>query len=72
MDYQSRRRAAELGLSESELVVAKAELDDLRDGIFVLEAAIEDVERDLRSSSTKQEYVEALEWLLDAAKPLVS
>jgi hypothetical protein len=37
-----------------------------------LEAAIEDVERDLKSSGTKQDYVEAIEWLLDACRPLTT
>jgi len=65
-------RAQEAGLTEAELVVTREELDLLHDKLYVLEAAIEDVERDLTGSSTKQEYVEALEWLLDAARPLVS
>ena len=45
-------------------------MDDLRDRLYVLEAAIEDVERDLGSGSTKADYREAVEWLLDAARPL--
>lgn len=71
-DYIARLRAQDAGLSEAELVVTRDELDALHDKLYVLEAAIEDIERDLSSSSTKQEYVEAVEWLLDAAKPLVS
>ena len=58
-------------MSEAELVVTRAELDALNDKLYVLEAAVEDVERDLRASSTKQDYVEAVDWLLDAAKPLL-
>jgi hypothetical protein len=68
----ARLRAAEAGLSEAELVVTREELDDLHDKLYVLEAAIEDIERDLRGSPTKHEYVEALDWLLDACRPLVS
>jgi hypothetical protein len=71
-DYESRRRSKELGLSEHELVMTRDELDALRDRLYVLEAAIEDVERDLEGSPTKQEYAEALDWLLDACRPLVS
>jgi len=59
-------------LSEAELIVTREELDALHDQLYVLEAAVEDVERDLKVSSTKQDYVEALHWLLDAAQPLVS
>lgn len=71
-DYEARRRAQELGLSESELVMTRAELDRLHDLLYVLEAAVEDVERDLRGSPTKREYVEAVDWLLDAARPLTA
>ena len=31
LDYQARRRATEVGLSEHELIVARRELDDLYD-----------------------------------------
>jgi hypothetical protein len=64
-------RAAEAGLSEAELVVTREELDTLHDQLYVLEAAIEDIERDLKGSPTKQEYAEAIDWLLDACRPLI-
>jgi hypothetical protein len=44
-DYEARRRATELGLSESELVVAREELESLRDRLFLLRCAVEDVDR---------------------------
>lgn len=69
-DYIARLRAQEAGLSEAELVVTREELDALHDQLYVLEAAIEDVDRDLKASATKQDYVEAVEWLLDACRPL--
>jgi len=69
-DYEARQRAAELGLSESELVVARGELEDLKDKLYVLEAAVEDVERDLAASSEPDEMRTALDWLLAAARPL--
>ena len=71
-DYIARLRAQEAGLSEAELIVTREELDALHDQLYVLEAAIEDVERDLRRSATKQDYVEAIEWLLDACRPLTT
>ncbi|HUF32380.1 MAG TPA: hypothetical protein VMN58_04130 [Acidimicrobiales bacterium] len=72
MDYAARRRSAELGLSESELVVARAELDDLHDRLYVLECAVEDVERDLAMAGDDPDEVRrALDWLLDAARPLI-
>jgi hypothetical protein len=70
-DYVARQRRAEVGLSESELIVTRQSLDDLRDRVYVLEAAIEDVERDLGEAPTAQEVRDALEWLLAAARPLV-
>ena len=66
------RRRDELGLSEEELIVARRALDELRDQLYVLEAAVEDVERDLGAGQpTAQELHEAVQWLLDAARPLV-
>ena len=68
-DYVARQRSAELGLGEAELIIARAALDDLKDRLYVLEAAIEDVERDLAEDDP--DVRQALEWLLAAAKPLV-
>ena len=71
-DWVARHRAAELELSENELVVARSELDALHDELYVLACAVEDVERDLvdRSNATPRELTDAIEWLLDAARPL--
>lgn len=69
-DYEARQRAAEVGLSEHELIMTRAAMDDLRDRLYVLEAAIEDVERDLAGTPTKADYADAVSWLLDAARPL--
>jgi hypothetical protein len=70
-DYEARRRREELGLAEGELVMARAQLDDLADKLYVLEAAVEDVERDLAESSEGSDYRAATAWLLDAARPLL-
>jgi hypothetical protein len=71
-DWVGRQRARELQLSEGELVVARAALDALHDDLFVLACAVEDVERDLRATRrpTTRELQEALDWLLEAARPL--
>jgi hypothetical protein len=69
-DFEARQRAAEAGLAESELVITRRALDELLDQLYVLEAAVEDVERDLRGTPTKQDYVDAVQWLLQAARPL--
>jgi hypothetical protein len=70
--YVAGRRRDELGLSESELIVARHELDELRDKLYVLEAAIEDVERDLAEAEGEQELREAVDWILAAARPLIA
>ena len=46
-DYEARRRARELDLGDHELIVARDALDALRDELYVLACAVEDVERDL-------------------------
>ena len=65
-----RQRATEVGLAEGELVVTRAELDALHDLLYVLEAAVEDVEHDLAQATTVTEVRDAARWLLDAARPL--
>ena len=67
----ARQRRTEVGLSEAELIVTRAALDELRDRIYVLEAAIEDVQRDREAADGEQDLAEALEWLLEAARPVV-
>lgn len=69
----SRQRAAELEISDGELVVARAELDGLHDDLYVLACAVDDTERDLEAAGsrvTAKELGEMLDWLLDAARPL--
>lgn len=72
-DWVSRQRARELELSDGELVVARAELDRLRDDLYVLARAVDDAERDLAAvgdEPTADELRTTLNWLLSAAKPL--
>ena len=69
----AKQRAAELQLSEHELVVAKDELDTLHDELYVLACAVNDAERDLRavgSKPTAAELREIVDWLREAARPL--
>jgi hypothetical protein len=68
----ARQRARELELSEGELVIARSELDALHDQLYVLACAVDDVDKDLapnRPLSTA-DYRDALEWILEAARPL--
>ena len=72
-DWVARQRASELQLSENELVMNRSELDALKDQIFILKCAIADVEVDLDPATdpTTRDFKAALQWLLEAARPLV-
>ncbi len=72
-DWVARQRARELELSDGELVIAKATLDELHDELYVLGCAVDDVERDLAAlgaGPSVAELRQALDWILDAARPL--
>ena len=69
-DWVARQRADELELSEGELVIARGELDQLHDDLYVLSCAVADIEQDLSDDPDPSELRELLEWLLSAARPL--
>ena len=72
MAYLQRQRAADLGLGEAELIVTRRELDELRDAIYVVECAVEDVERDVTEAGDDPgELKRSLDWLLQAVRPLI-
>ena len=48
--WVGRQRAGELQLNENELIITKAELDQLHDELYVLACAVDDVERDLAAA----------------------
>lgn len=69
-DYEARQRAHDAGLGERDLVIARDELARLQDQLWILECAVQDVERDLTEARTVADYREAIDWLLEAARPL--
>jgi hypothetical protein len=71
-DYEARRRSSELSLGDDELVIARSQIDELRDAADVLAYAVDDTDRDLTANKnpTRAELRELLDWLLDAARPL--
>ncbi len=72
-DWVGRQRARELQLNEDELIITKAELDQLHDELYVLACAVDDVERDYSAAGrtpTAKEFGEMLSWLLEAARPI--
>ena len=68
--YEARRLGWRLGLGSDEAIVSANSLADLGDRVTVLQAALEDVEQDLRDSGSGQAYREAFEHLYAAAKRL--
>ena len=68
----ARQRAAELALSDEELIVAREELNALHDELFVLGCAVADTKRDLAEGLEPGDALAALHWLLEAAQPLAS
>lgn len=70
-DWVGRQRARELKLSEDELVVARQEIDSLYDDLYVLACAVDDTEREMKAGKpTVESLKEAMEWIMDAARPL--
>ena len=74
-DWVSRQRAEELALSEGELVVTKASLDELHDELYVLACAVDDADDDFATELAAArprvtELHRIVANLLDAARPL--
>ena len=68
--YEARRRADELHVPAGQVIVAERELDRLRDRLYRLESAIEDVDADLAGSRGPKAYQQAFEHLYEAAREL--
>jgi hypothetical protein len=72
-DWVARQRAADLQLSENELVMTRDELDTLKDQMYVLHCAVLDARQDLAAGrQTKDTLLELLNWVLDAAEPVAA
>ena len=70
-DFEARQQARELGLAESDLIVARQAVERLDDLLFVLGCAIADVEGDLALDSSPEQLKRSLDWLLGSARPLL-
>lgn len=66
----ARKLAAAHGLRASDVIVDRDALEDLQSALYCLQAAIEDVDRDLARSDQPADQRAALRWLLDNARPL--
>lgn len=68
--YEARRLGHQLGLRSGDVVVSAQAHRSLQDRLYVLEAALSDVERDLRGSTGAEEYRRAFQHLYAAAAAL--
>jgi hypothetical protein len=66
----ARKLAMAHGLAEGDVIVSRDALDDLQSRLYCLQAALEDVDRDLEASAEPADVAEALRWVLDNARPL--
>lgn len=73
-DWVAKQRSKELALTENELVIARDELDGLKDMIYVLCCAVEDVRSDIDSASraTRETLQDDLRWLIESAEPVIA
>ncbi|MEA2001615.1 MAG: hypothetical protein U9N84_06985 [Actinomycetota bacterium] len=69
--YEARRLAGERGIGPDEVLVSRRTWERLRDALYRIETASEDVAMDLMTGRpTKAEYVEALAHLSAAVRDL--
>ncbi len=66
----ARKLAAAHGLGDDDLIVSRTQLEELQSRVYCLQAALEDVERDLAVSSDPVDLRDALKWLQDNAAPV--
>lgn len=66
----ARKLAAAHGLSDNDVIVDRERLEELQGALYCLQAAVEDVDRDLAAAEDPREVREALDWLLSNARPL--
>jgi hypothetical protein len=68
--FEARCLAARMGLDSGEALVDAEALCRLRDRLYVLETALDDVEADLRGRASAEEYKRAFQHLYAAAAQL--
>lgn len=66
----ARKLADSHGLGDDDLIVSRTALDELQSRLYCLQAAIEDVDRDLATSSEPDDVAEAFAWLMENARPV--
>jgi hypothetical protein len=66
----ARKLADSHGLGDDDVIVSRERLEELQGSLYALQAALEDVDRDLADSSEPADVAEALAWLRENAEPL--
>ena len=66
----ARKLAGTHGLGDDDLIVSRAQLEELQSRLYCLQAALEDVDRDLEVDDTVEGKSEALSWLQENARPV--
>ena len=70
--FLARKLASAHGLDDDDVIVSRDALEELQSRLYCLQAALEDVERDLDRSAEPADVAEALAWLRENAAPLAS
>ena len=73
-DWVARRGTRDVKVTEAELVLARTQVDELHDAIYVLACAVEDADRDLEAmgaGASARDLRETIDWLLENARPLL-
>ena len=68
--YLARKFAESHGLDDDDVIVARVQLEELQSRLYCLQAALEDVDRDLAVSAEPSDVADALSWLQENARPL--
>ncbi len=70
--HLARKFAAAHGLGDDDVIVERQRLEELQGALYCLQAAVEDVDRDLADGHDDTDVADALRWLLENARPLVA
>ena len=68
--HLARKLAAHHGLGDDDVIVDRQRLEQLQGALYCLQAAVEDVDRDLAADHDERDVADALAWLLENARPV--
>jgi hypothetical protein len=68
--FLARKLAAAHGLGDDDVVISRVKVEEWQSHLYCLQAALEDVDRDLAQAADAREVKDALEWLLENCAPL--